>query len=80
LHDLNGRLHLRHGHAGIGADELVAVAPEVGPSVPDDTQVLQVLDLAMRVGEVPAVLEAAMDELRLVCHPVGKHRDGWRLR
>jgi uncharacterized membrane protein YjjP (DUF1212 family) len=53
LHDLNGRLHLRHGHAGVGADERVAVAaPEVGPSVPDDTQVLQVLDLAMRVGEV----------------------------
>jgi uncharacterized membrane protein YjjP (DUF1212 family) len=52
LHDLNGRLHLRQNHAGLGTADLVEQAPEVGPSVPDDTQVLQVLDLAMRVGEV----------------------------
>jgi uncharacterized membrane protein YjjP (DUF1212 family) len=34
---------------GDGAD---GAAPPVGPRVPDDTRVLQVMDLAMRVGEV----------------------------
>jgi uncharacterized membrane protein YjjP (DUF1212 family) len=51
LHGWNGRLHLRHSQ-GVGADDRLVLAPEVGPSVPDDSQVLQVLDLAMRVGEV----------------------------
>jgi uncharacterized membrane protein YjjP (DUF1212 family)/uncharacterized membrane protein YjjB (DUF3815 family) len=54
-----GRLHLwgRHG-GGQGTDvdlsqqKFAPTPPEVGPSVPDDTRVQRVLDLAMRVGEV----------------------------
>jgi uncharacterized membrane protein YjjP (DUF1212 family) len=52
LHDLNGRWQLRHSHDGLGGDGLPGIPPEAGPSVPDDSQVLQVLDLAMRIGEV----------------------------
>jgi uncharacterized membrane protein YjjP (DUF1212 family)/uncharacterized membrane protein YjjB (DUF3815 family) len=53
------RLHRwgRHGDGqGAGADlrgqKFAPTAPEAGPSVPDDTRVQRVLDLAMRVGEV----------------------------
>jgi uncharacterized membrane protein YjjP (DUF1212 family) len=54
LHDLNGRWHLRHSDNGVTTEAVLlpGAAPEAGPSVPDDSQVLQVLDLAMRIGEV----------------------------
>lgn len=71
-----GRLHLwgRHGEQGAGVDvrrqKFAATAPEAGPSVPDDSRVQRVLDLAMRVGEVllssgEGVAEATATMLRL---------------
>ncbi|MBO0849754.1 MAG: threonine/serine exporter family protein [Pseudonocardia sp.] len=72
-----GRLQLwgRHGderRAGVDLrrQKFAATAPEAGPSVPDDTRVQRVLDLAMRVGEVllssgEGVAEATETMLRL---------------
>ncbi|WP_245645411.1 threonine/serine ThrE exporter family protein [Pseudonocardia acaciae] len=74
-----GRLQLwgRHGgQAGADAEadplqtKFAPTAPAAGPSVPDDTRVQRVLDLAMRVGEVllssgEGVAEATATMLRL---------------
>jgi len=57
LHELNDRWRGRHGPNGAelaqpASRENLDEQPTAGPSVPDDTRVQQVLDLAMRIGEV----------------------------
>ncbi|GAA5170148.1 threonine/serine exporter family protein [Pseudonocardia eucalypti] len=44
--------HVWQGNHHEDSGKFSANEPEAGPSVPDDTRVLRVLDLAMRVGEV----------------------------